>query len=347
MRRKIISILGMLLAAGMLAGCAKEESTDLREMDVEKYVTLGEYKGLQVVIQQTKFSESDVQGCMEEVYQQLLSKATGLTVEDGITDRAVEEGDVVNMDYEGKKDGVAFGGGTARGAYLGIGSGRFIEGFEEGLVGVMPGETRDLNLKFPEGYSNAGLAGQEVVFTVTVNYIMPEGYHRDILSLLGIEGVTDEDSFREYCRADMEAKDYQNTVRDEVMAAFMEQCTFGELPEPLVEKYREQLKSNIESFAAYADVETVCRVLYGMGMEEVLDTQAPERAKLNLAIQAVANREGLNITEEELQRRLSEEAQAAGITGELPEDFPIEEYREYYLYEKVVDYLIQNAVITY
>jgi len=97
-----------------------------------------------------------------------------------ITDRAVENGDVVNLDYEGKKDGVAFEGGTAKGYDLEIGSGLFIPGFEEKLVGVMPGETVDLDLTFPEGYDEPSLAGQPVVFTVTVNGIAESISYADV-----------------------------------------------------------------------------------------------------------------------------------------------------------------------
>ena len=88
-------------------------------------------------------------------------------------DRAVETGDTVNIDYEGKKDDVAFDGGTAQGYDLTIGSGSFIAGFEDGLIGAAPGETRELALSFPEDYKvNPDLAGTDVVFTATVNSLL-------------------------------------------------------------------------------------------------------------------------------------------------------------------------------
>ena len=83
----------------------------------------------------------------------------------------VKKGDTANIDYVGKKDGVAFDGGTAQGYQLEIGSGTFIDGFEDGLVGVMPGETVDLNLTFPKEYPSEELAGKKVVFKVKVNEI--------------------------------------------------------------------------------------------------------------------------------------------------------------------------------
>ena len=90
-------------------------------------------------------------------------------------------------------DGKEFSGGSATDTDLLIGSGQFIAGFEDGLIGVMPGETVDLDLTFPENYGNADLAGQAVVFTVTVNYIQPaqDGEFSDeIISNFGIDGVT-------------------------------------------------------------------------------------------------------------------------------------------------------------
>ena len=86
--------------------------------------------------------------------------------------RAAKEGDVANIDYVGTKDGVAFDGGTASGYNLSLGNGGFIDGFEDGVVGMMPGEEKDLNLTFPEEYHSAELAGQDVVFHVTLNQLM-------------------------------------------------------------------------------------------------------------------------------------------------------------------------------
>ena len=91
----------------------------------------------------------------------------------------VKKGDTVNIDYVGKKDGVAFEGGTAQGHDLEIGSGAFIDGFEDGLIGVETGKTIDLNLTFPENYTTADLAGAKVVFTVTVNYIRGAAFYTD------------------------------------------------------------------------------------------------------------------------------------------------------------------------
>ncbi|MBR3807283.1 MAG: FKBP-type peptidyl-prolyl cis-trans isomerase, partial [Lachnospiraceae bacterium] len=127
------------------------DTLDLSALPVEEYVTLGEYKGLTLnVTPKAEVADETVESTLMDYYYQHGSYY--LTAEDFLTEGTVAETDIVLIDYEGKKDGVAFEGGTAADAVLGIGSGSFIDGFESGLVGVKVGETVDLNLKFPENY---------------------------------------------------------------------------------------------------------------------------------------------------------------------------------------------------
>ena len=133
-------------------------------------MTLGDYKGIEVT--KTPVEVSD-----EEVDAAILSERESHTTYDDV-DRAVQDTDKVNIDYVGTKDGVAFDGGTAQGQELVIGSNQFIDGFESGLIGAKKGDEVTLDLTFPESYGNADLAGQAVVFKVTVNNVqeknMPE-----------------------------------------------------------------------------------------------------------------------------------------------------------------------------
>lgn len=137
----------------------------------EGEIELGDYKGITV-----EYAESteEVEVTDDEVETQVTTLLEENKTSEEIKDRAVKDGDIVNIDYEGTKDGVAFDGGTAEGYELTIGSGTFIDGFEDGLIGVEIGETTKLNLTFPEEYSNEDLAGQDVVFEVTVNSIRVE-----------------------------------------------------------------------------------------------------------------------------------------------------------------------------
>ena len=177
MKKKMAKVLVAGLVGLQLIGCSNQntanteetqetqevatESTEntnvvpiyFKEINADEYVTLGDYKGLEVVNSTVTITDEDVDSYIEY----MLSMSPGELEE--VTDRdVVENGDVANIDYVGTKDGVAFDGGTAQGYDLGIGTGSFIPGFEEGLVGVKKGETVDLNLTFPENYHSADLA---------------------------------------------------------------------------------------------------------------------------------------------------------------------------------------------
>ena len=165
MKKKLALLLSMLLAVGTLAGCGSSEEqqntsteadTEFAEYSdvavnkpVEEYVTMGEYNGVEVVYAKTPVTQEEIDALALEIYWDSVTEENG-----GVKDRAVQIGDTANIDYVGKKDGEAFSGGTSSGYNLTIGSGTFIDGFEDGLVGVMPGDTVDLDLTFPENYKN-------------------------------------------------------------------------------------------------------------------------------------------------------------------------------------------------
>ena len=341
-------VLAALLAVTVLGGCG-EQTDVLKDMKVEKYVTLGEYVGIPVELAAAVVDEAQEAELMRALYMDSVSAELG-----GITDREVVLGDTVNIDYVGTKDDVAFAGGTARGALLEIGSGQFIEGFEEGLIGVMPGETVKLDLRFPDGYrNNAELAGQAVVFTVTVNFIIPEEYSDDVIAGLGIPDITTVADMQQFVHEYLEA-DAQNTyemAREKALVDnLIDSCVFQEIPEVLIEKYRNNVRSGLEASCAAQgiDIETYCLYSYGMDAETFLTQYVDKVARQGLALQAVANAENLNISDEELQEKLEEYAAQSGYDN--VEDFlgevDREEYREYFMLERVLDFLIQNAQIT-
>lgn len=347
MKKKITIVLAALLAAAMLAGCGAESGA-LKDMKVEKYVTLGEYMGLPVQLASAAVDEAQTEELMSVLYMDSVTAQLG-----GILDREVALGDTVNIDYEGKKDDVAFAGGTASGALLEIGSGQFIEGFEEGLIGAMPGETRELELRFPENFRNTELAGQAVVFTVTVNFILPTEYSDEVVAALGIPNIATVEDMRQFVRDYLEANaqsTYRATLENAVVDGLLSGCVFQEIPEAIVEKYRNNVQAGLEADCAAQgiDINTYCLYSYNMDAETFLSQYAEEAAKQSLAFQAVANAENLNITDEELQENLEQYAAQGGYAtveeflGELDK----EEYREYFMFEKVLEFLKQNAQIT-
>lgn len=347
MRKKITVILAALLAAAVLGGCG-EQTNVLKDMKVEKYVTLGEYKGIAVQLASAAVTEEYVDGVTRMIYMDAVTAEKG-----GIMDREVALGDTVNIDYVGKKDGVPFDRGSANGDTLEIGSGRFIEGFEEGLIGAMPGETRDLELTFPEDFGSSELDGQDVVFTVTVNFILPTEYSDDVVAELGIPEVTTVEELQQFVRdylESMEQTNYDKNLRSTLMDGLIKGCVFKEIPEQLLERYRSNVLTNLEAeCAAYnIDKDSYCYYYYQMDAESFMTEYADRAAKQGLACQAVANAENLTISDEELQEKLEEYAGQGGYDSveEFLGELDREDYREYFVYEKVLEFLTQNAQIT-
>ncbi len=196
MNKKLLAgVMAGVMAVGVLTGCGNQTATPAtdtaagvddvvassdaivtgtetiadtktgKEYNVSDYVTLCDYDNIVIDYDNTKVSDVELHDYINKLLAQTPSYIP-------INKSVVESGDYVNIDYIGKKDGVAFDGGTANGYVLGIGTGTFIPGFEDGLIGVSVGETVDLNLTFPENYGNSELAGAAVVFTVTVNSIV-------------------------------------------------------------------------------------------------------------------------------------------------------------------------------
>lgn len=342
--KKTIAVFAAALAVGILTGCGSDADKPLKDLDVEKYVTLGEYKGLSVSVEPIAVDDAQVEELMHSVYDGCVTS--------GVTDRAVENGDTVNIDYEGKKDGVAFEGGTQKGSPLTIGSGKFIEGFEEGLIGVLPGETVDLNLSFPKDYGSADLAGQEVVFTVTVNFILPAKMEDGVVPLIGIKDVNTVEELRQYAYDYLYAQaesGYNLSLQNQVLNAFMQKCTFETVPEKMVERYKETSRKGIEAQAqSYGlDAETFVSYFYQSDLETFVNTYSEEMVKQSIAMQAVANLENLNIGDQELDKMLTEYAQKAGYSTveEYIGETPREDYREFFLYDRVLQYLVDNAKI--
>ncbi len=336
--------IGIVFAAALsllLAGCQAEENG----------VVLGEYKGIELETVKQEVTDADVQAQLDYLVSMYPMYET-------VTDRdTVENGDTANINYEGKLDGVAFEGGTAENFDLTIGSGSFIEGFEEGLIGVKKGETVDLNLTFPEEYHSAELAGQEVVFTVTVNEIKTArtGFDEEYLEYLGVTDVESVEEYRDMVRKSMEeefAAAYDYNVRMEVITKLMEVCSTGEPAEEKVEKYKQQNLEGIESEAAYygVDKETFVADYLGMTMEELeeeAEAGAKETAKQVLVCLAIAEKEGIELTDAQVDEEIEVVYEGWGYASieEFKENNDMELIRESILIGKVIDFLVENAVV--
>ena len=324
---------------------AAEEETErvAPEYDVTECVELGQYLGLSLEPIEVTVTDGEVDMTIENLIQTN-------SLYDELTEGTVENGDIANIDYEGKKDDVAFDGGTAEGFDLEIGSGTFIEGFEEGLVGAAIGDTVDLNLTFPEQYGNTDLAGQDVVFTVTVNSVkrMPE-VNDEIASQLS-DGEYDKlEDYRESVRKDL--ADQMRDEEGELVQQIVAGCEKLEIPSDLLDYYVEDELAYAEQMYAYYGMTLEDVVTgYGMTMEDYTEQvrqYVTENLERQLVVEAVAAAENVEVTDEELLEEAQKLAEQYGygtaenilaMSGEEP-------VRDRAVFEKTLALIVDSADI--
>ncbi|MCI8314566.1 MAG: trigger factor [Lachnospiraceae bacterium] len=326
----------------------REDYVGFQDLDIDKYVTLGDYKKMKVTAARPKVSEDGI----EDYINSRLLVGT-------ITNRPIKKGDVADIDYVGKKDGVAFEGGTASGYKLSIGSGGFIPGFEDGLVGVNVGETVDLNLTFPENYRNTAMAGQEVVFTVTVNSIEGSAEYATVtpeeMAEMGLPYKTKEEVWEAGKRAMEENAEetYTANARSAVVRKVVEESTVQSIPEYLIEEEAQNYNRYIESLAKSMydmDLETFVTSAYGVTMEQYnsqMNEMFTETIKQYLVMEAVARAEKMEITEEMIAEKADEEATEYGYASgeELIADVGFATYRMSIVQNMVIERLMEVATV--
>ena len=272
------------------------------------YVTLPEdYASIPV-------QRADVEPTSEDVQAQIDSLLSQNSTTQDVTDRAAANGDTVNIDYAGTVDGVAFTGGTATGYDLTLGSGSFIDGFEDQIIGHNVGDTFDVTVTFPDGYGDSTdaegntitLSGKEAVFSVTLNSISesvtPELTDEWVDSNFGIsDDLHTADQLRSYLNDALYATNYENAIVDYLMS----NSTFKELPSEITSYY---IRMFLNYYNQYATA-------YGMDLNAFAQTQGytdadamlaasdayfEHLAKQDLILQAVAETKSLAPTQEEL-----------------------------------------------
>lgn len=353
MKKKLIIIALSAFMALTAAACGKKDTSDLvylKDFDASKYVEPGDYKNVEISLEKPTVTDEEV----ERTVQYLLQSRP---VSTPVTGRAAELGDVANIDYEGKLDGVAFEGGTAAGYDLALGNGGFIEGFEDGVVGMEIGETKDLELSFPDPYNpNPDLSGKPVVFTVTLNSLSiqePAELNDEFVAGLGLEECSNVEEFRKFLEDDlMERKtlQYEDDKANAIVGELEKGAAYKEAPDGMVDRMKDTLLANITDYAqAYGtDVGTYVSNIYGGTAEEYEETirsQASLMAQRYIMLAAIAQKEGIAVSDEELEEQLKEEAESYGRTVEdFRAQIDTEAYREYLLVEKMMDYLAETTV---
>ena len=283
---------------------------------VKPEVTIEGYKGIAVEKKVDAVSDADVDAEIENA-----RKRNARTID--ITDRAAEMGDIANIDYEGFVDGVAFDGGKGEGHDLTLGSGQFIPGFEEQIVGKQIGEEFDVNVTFPTEYHADELAGKAATFKTKLNSIKAE--ELPALDDEFVKDVSEFDTLDEY-KADIKAKMVKRNedkadaeVENALAEALMEKLV-AEIPEPMFAAETENFVRDYDTRLRQSGLDLQTYLQYtGLtidALRQQLRPQAEKQVKVRLALEKIASLEALTVSEEET----NEEYQRISDTYNVPVD---------------------------
>ncbi|EBF5159975.1 TPA: trigger factor [Listeria monocytogenes] len=317
------------------------------EVTVKPEVKLGDYKGLEVEKRETELTTED----LEAELKQLQERQAELVVKE---DAPAENGDTVILDFEGFKDGVAFEGGQAENHSLELGSGQFIPGFEEKLVGLKAGDEADIELTFPEEYHAEDLAGQPVVFKVKLHEIKTKevpALDDELAKDIDEEVETLDELKEKISKRLQEAKEESvaQAKQEEVIAKAVENAEV-DIPHAMVHHEADHLMNH---FAQDLQAQGLTPELYYQftgqteeAMHAQMEKDAEKRVKMNLVLEAIAEAENIEPTEEAIDEEISTLAEkygmekdavraALGDMSELKSDLKI---------RKAIDVLLDSAV---
>ena len=290
------------------------------EVAVKPEVTLGEYKGVEV-------EKSDVEVTEEDINKEVDKERENNSRTIDVDDRAVENGDIIKLDFDGSVDGVPFEGGKAENYTLTIGSGSFIPGFEDQLIGTKIGEEKDVTVTFPEDYHEKSLAGKEAVFKCKVNAIsvkeLPEADDEFASEVSEFETLAEykEDIKKKLtekkekaARAKKEAQAIEKAVENATM----------EIPDAMIDT---QVQSMMEDFARRMQSQGLSMEQYfqftGMDVKKMHDQMKPEalkRIQNSLVLEAVAKAENIEISDEKVDEEIAKMAEAYKMEVEKLKD---------------------------
>ncbi|MGN0158529.1 MAG: trigger factor [Brotaphodocola sp.] len=347
-----------LAAMAVITGCSKKEETaetttaaaetEAAETAAEitdfgKIVKLGDYKGVEVTKMDTTVTDDAVELRIDSIL-----KANPEYIP--VTDRPAQNGDVVDIDFVGMKDGEAFEGGTSEGYKLELGSGSFIDGFEDGLIGAEVGQELSLNLTFPENYGAAELAGQDVVFDVTVNGI--DEVKDAVLDEAFVKRISDFDTVEEF-RADIlstmqeeQEELAQKHIESDAYYAALNNSEY-ELNQYAVDQYyTNQMDYHNAIAQMYGfSLADYASAVYGKDeadFETYVREQAEDAVKEQLLIDAIVEAEQLVVEDADIEA-VAEKMNLDVDT--LKSSYGEDQTNEYALFFKVVDLIRDNAVV--
>lgn len=341
-----------LLIAGLLAsafGCTgkdnntAERELSLRDLDMSKYVTLSEYKGLSTAKADTTVTADEIQEKVDILVKNNLDVI-------GVTDRAAENGDKVVCDLRCYVDDIAVSSAQSLGEVFVVGDGDIRSEVDKGVVGMMPGDSKKINVKFEDDYFVSELAGKNAILLVKLNYIFPDKLTDDMVSKMSNKMYSTVDQMENYVKSSLETTKVNDAKQEEqynLLQSVIDNSEFSELPKEYTEDQIDKLNDKYSYQCGLAGITTEEYIenVYGLTMEELATNYLHQR----MAIEAIAQKEGIGYTDESYNAEIQKKADEQGISVEyyflLNNVVNNEDYVEKLTFDKVITIIYDNAVI--
>ncbi|MDE6656051.1 MAG: trigger factor, partial [Anaeroplasmataceae bacterium] len=316
--------------------------------DVYPEVNLPQYKGVECVAANLTVTDADVDAAIKS----FMAKDASLQVKDT---QVIEAGDTANFDFVGSVDGVEFPGGKAENYELEIGSGQFIPGFEDQMIGMKADEVKDVHVTFPENYGEKSLAGKPAVFKVTVHEVKTKTYPELNDAYVKEQKLTDietVDAWKAAKKAELEAsraKSEKDRQVDEIINKILDNAVV-DMPKALEEERISQIRGQYEQQAKMYNIpfETFLGLMNisKEKFDEDTEKQGKRQALFNVVVSKIIEVENLTPTKEDLEAKAEEDAKAQKSTKEVMLRNNAQRYYSDIAYQRVIELLLSNATMT-
>lgn len=329
------------MSAMLLSGCQMSKGLETDNMTITQYIEVE----IDEVEKVSAITDDDIDAYIQS---ELEAEADAVAAED----RAVEKGDTVKIDFVGKMNGEVFDGGSAEDYPLTIGSGAFIPGFEDSIIGHKIGETFDWNGKFPDNYGGEEMAGKDVVFTITVNAIVPE-LSDEWVKAVSEKSKTVEEYKKEVTEQleDNAQKSYEYSIETAVWEKVMENTTVEKYPEKELDELNKAWIGEYEAAAEYYGIGYQTFVEEQMGMlledfEKQIETAVKDVVKEKMVVEAIADRQHIKLDDKTYEKEVEKMAQDYGYPDvkTLKEAADEDELREEALKNLVKEWLADHCI---
>ena len=306
MKKKMAVLSAVLMGVTLLSGCGKG-AYSTRLPDYSEYVTLGSYENLEYVPRSVEVTDEDVQYELDDFVD-------GLSTEKEVTDRGAQVGDSINIDYVGTVDGVEFEGGSTggEGTNFVLGESGYIDNFDDQLVGMKPGDTKDVKVTFPDPYEpDPDMSGKAAVFATTMNSITetetPELTDKLVADNPDCDTI---EAYKEKIRADLLAdaeKEAEEAATDSLLSAAVANATFSAYPEKEIKGLIDDTIASMKEEAAAYEIDYATYIMFFFGQsseeefEEYLADSAKQYIEQRMVACEIAKKENIVVSDEDIK----------------------------------------------